>query len=89
MYYLYILLGIKSPRSYTGVSDDVTRRLSEHNSGKVISSRPYRPYRLIHTEAFETLSEARKRERYYKTFSGRRQLKKIFAKSSAEHPSIS
>jgi len=78
MYYVYILLGEAKTRTYTGVTDDVNKRLAEHNAGRVKSTRPYRPYKIIHTEAFETLSEARQKERFYKSTTGRRRLREMF-----------
>ena len=77
MYYVYILLNEAKTRTYTGVTDDVNKRLAEHNAGKVKSSLPYRPYKVIHIESFETLSEARRKEKYYKSATGRRKLKEI------------
>ena len=50
MYYVYILLNETNTRTYTGVADDVNKRLAEHNAGRVKSSRPYRPYKIINTE---------------------------------------
>jgi len=47
--------------------DDVNKRLEEHNAGKVKSLRPYRPYKIIYTELFATLSEARQKEKFYKS----------------------
>ncbi|MGQ0665829.1 MAG: GIY-YIG nuclease family protein [Nitrospiraceae bacterium] len=78
MYYLYILLNEARTRTYTGVSNNVEKRLRDHNEGRVQSSRPYRPYKVIYTNAFETLSEARKEERFYKSITGRRRLKEMF-----------
>jgi len=77
MPYVYILLNEAKTRTYTGVTDDVKKRLREHNEGKVTSSRPYRPYRVICTEEFKTLSEARQKERFYKSTTGRRRLKEM------------
>ena len=77
MHYVYILLNEAKTRTYTGVSDDVEKRLKDHNEGKVKSSRPYRPYRVIYTEEFQTLSEARQREKFYKSTTGRRRLKEM------------
>ena len=57
MYYVYILLNETKTRTYTGVADDVDKRLAEHNAGRVKSSRPYRPYKIIHAESFETLKQ--------------------------------
>ncbi|OGW66499.1 MAG: hypothetical protein A3H49_03545 [Nitrospirae bacterium RIFCSPLOWO2_02_FULL_62_14] len=81
MHYVYILLNEAKTRTYTGVSDDIEKRLKEHNEGKVKSSRHYRPYRVIYTEEFQTLSEARQKERFYKSTTGRRRLKEILAGS--------
>ncbi|MBI4356184.1 MAG: GIY-YIG nuclease family protein [Candidatus Omnitrophica bacterium] len=78
MYHVYILLNEAKTRTYTGVADDVNKRLANHNAGRVKSSRPYRPYRVIHTESFVTLGEARQREKFYKSTTGRRRLKDLF-----------
>jgi len=64
MHHVYILLNDAKTRTYTGVADDVDKRLAEHNAGKVISSRPYRPYKMMHTESFEVLSEARQKNSF-------------------------
>ena len=77
MFYVYILLNEAGTRTYTGVSDDVNKRLEEHNAGRVKSSRPYRPYKIIYTESFATLSEARQKEKFYKSITGRRKLREI------------
>jgi putative endonuclease len=80
MYYVYILLNERNTKTYTGVADDVNKRLAEHNAGRVKSSRPYRPYKIIHAESFETLKEARQKEKFYKSTTGRRKLKEMFFK---------
>ncbi len=77
MYYVYILLNIARTRTYTGTTNDIARRFKEHNAGEISSSRPYRPYELIHTESFPSLSEARKREKYFKSTPGRRKIREI------------
>ena len=80
MYYLYILLNEAKTRTYTGVADDVDKRLVLHNAGRVKASRPYRPYKIIHTESFETLKGARQKEKFYKSTTGRRRIKEMFFK---------
>jgi putative endonuclease len=77
MHSVYILLNISKTRTYTGVAADVEERLKEHNDGKVISSRPYRPYEAIYIETYSTLKEARQKERFYKSTTGRRRLREI------------
>ena len=66
MYYLYILLGNKENWHYIGITDNLERRLIEHNSGKVKSTKPYRPYKIIYTETFDSKTLARKRELFLK-----------------------
>jgi putative endonuclease len=77
MHYVYILLNEAKTRTYTGVADDVNKRLVLHNAGRVKASRPYRPYNIIHMESFETLKEARQKEKFYKSTTGRRRLKEM------------
>ncbi|OFZ22178.1 MAG: hypothetical protein A3D92_12160 [Bacteroidetes bacterium RIFCSPHIGHO2_02_FULL_44_7] len=78
MYYVYILLNEAKTRTYTGIADDVNKRLALHNAGRVKASQPYRPYKIIHTESFETLKEARQKEKFYKSTTGRRRIKEMF-----------
>ena len=88
MYYLYILLNEAKTRTYTGVANDVNKRLAEHNAGRVKSSRPYRPYEIVHTELFGTLSEARQKEKFYKSTTGRRRLREMLRPFDAGEMSI-
>lgn len=77
MHYVYILLNEVKTRTYTGVAEDVNERLAMHNAGRVKSSSPHRPYKVIHTESFKTLIEARQKEKFYKSTTGRRRLKEM------------
>ncbi len=77
MYYTYILVSKDGRRTYTGVTSDLKRRFEEHNRGKVKSSKPYRPYEVLHYDCYETLAEATSRERFFKSTQGRRKLKLI------------
>ena len=66
---------------YIGMSQDVSKRLLQHNAGKTRSTKAYAPWRLIHTEEFETREEARSREVYLKSGFGRTWIKeKILSK---------
>lgn len=77
---VYLLRSKKDGRTYLGSTDNLTRRLSEHNSGKSLATKNRRPLRLIYTEEFNTLSEAIERERFLKSRRGRKELKNIFEK---------
>lgn len=78
MFYVYILLSQKDGKTYTGFSDNVDRRLNQHNSGMVPATKHRRPLELLFTEDFETKLEAKKRELYWKSGAGRRKLKQFF-----------
>lgn len=78
--YVYLLLSLKDRRSYLGSTNDLQRRLFEHNNGKSISTRHRRPLKLIYFEEYRTLLEARNREKYLKTKIGRKELAEIFKK---------
>ena len=71
MYYVYILKSQKDFQFYTGLTKDVSRRLQEHNSGQVKPTKGRRPLMVVYTEQVATLSEARNREKFFKTGSGR------------------
>jgi len=77
MYFVYVLKSISHARTYVGFTNDIDRRLKEHNSGKSKFSSKFTPWEIIHTEEFELKSEAIKREKYLKSAAGRRYLKTI------------
>ena len=51
-------------------------------AGKVNSTKPYGPFRLIHTEEFQTKSEAMKREKELKLTNGRKFLRQLIQQGS-------
>ena len=62
---------------YVGISDNPDRRIEQHNRGYERTTRPYAPFDLVYSEVHPTRAEARKREKYFKGGSGRKQLKKL------------
>lgn len=57
------------------MTNDLKRRVYEHNLGKNKSNRPYRPWTLVYSESFSTRVDARSREKYLKSGIGREFLK--------------
>lgn len=76
-YILYILKSDRNGRCYVGSTGNVTRRLAEHNRGKVKSTRAYVPWGVVYTETFRSLSEARKRELQIKSWKSRKAIEKL------------
>lgn len=73
----YVLWSNKYRKTYTGSSRNIERRLTEHNSGKCAATKRFTPWKIIYIEEFKTLAVARKREKYFKSHSGRKFLKKL------------
>lgn len=71
MYYTYILLSSKSHIFYFGSTVDISNRLTLHNSGRVKSTKPHIPWKLVWYGAFSKEKEARDFELYLKTGSGK------------------
>ncbi|MBT0811566.1 GIY-YIG nuclease family protein [Litoribacter ruber] len=69
-YYTYILKSTKDGKYYYGHSKDLTKRLKEHNAGKVRSTKGRRPFVILYSETFTSKSEAYKREMYFKSIEG-------------------
>ena len=74
-HYVYVLRSLKNNNLYVGLSDDLIKRLREHNRGLNFSTKPYRPWRIIHYEAYLNRLDAERREKYLKTSQGARLLK--------------
>jgi putative endonuclease len=76
MFFVYILLSEIDNRFYVGLTEDVAKRLDAHNSGKVPSTKHRKPLRLVYYEAYIDKRDAQGREKYLKSGSGHRFLKK-------------
>ncbi|MDP2631966.1 MAG: GIY-YIG nuclease family protein [Candidatus Uhrbacteria bacterium] len=77
MFYVYVLDSNKDGKLYIGRTDDLRRRLNEHNLGKVASTRHRRPFKLCFYESFIDKRDSIRRERYFKTSKGRSSLGQI------------
>ena len=83
-YCVYILKSLKDNKHYIGCTSDFTRRLEEHNSGNVASTRSRRPLELIYKESFSDKRSAMKRERFLKSGKGREVVKRLNVAASAK-----
>ncbi len=76
MWYVYILRSAKDSRLYVGSTDDLRRRMQEHETGQSKSTRDRRPLKLEAYIAVKEESTARHLEKYLKTGSGIATLRK-------------
>jgi putative endonuclease len=74
---VYILESQKSGIYYVGSTDNIDRRIKEHNLGKVISTRNMRPWRVKIFIECATLTEARSSEYRLKKYKRKDILNKI------------
>ena len=77
MWYVYVLWSLKSERLYTGSTNDLERRLAEHNAGKSTYTSQTGPYQLVYHEEWPTQLEARRRERFLKSGKGREFVRSV------------
>ena len=72
----------KDNKLYIGSTNNLRKRLKEHNDGKVFSTKSRIPFKLIYYEAYKSEKDARKRESNLKLRSRAfAQLKKRIEKS--------
>ena len=78
MFTVYILYSPSSTKTYTGFTNNIQRRLLEHNEteSKGFTLR-YRPWVLIHVEEYLNKQEATAREKFFKSGVGRQLIKSI------------
>ncbi len=62
MFFVYVLLSLSDKTTYIGSTDNVEKRLKDHNQGKTKSIKHKLPMELVYYEALQTSTKARKRE---------------------------
>ena len=77
MWYVYIIRSVDTPKQeYIGMTADLRRRITEHNSGKSYHTSKYAPWKLMWYCAFDDKHKAIAFETYLKSHSGRAFTKK-------------
>ena len=77
MYCVYILQSETNGRYYIGHTNNIERRLQQHNTGKVRATANMRPWQVVYTEPYDDGMLARKRERWLKAQKSRRLLEEV------------
>lgn len=80
MFYVYVLKSLKNNRLYIGSTNNIKRRLKEHNSGKSKYTQSTRPFKLVYIEKYLTKSETVRHELSLKSGQGRIWLKEVLNK---------
>jgi putative endonuclease len=81
MIYIYIVKCVDST-FYTGITQDLTVRMQQHNNRKVSYTRKRLPIQIIHTVSRSTRKEAAKLERHIKNMGAKKYLIRNFANTN-------
>jgi putative endonuclease len=74
-YFVYVLLSKKDGKFYTGYTSNLRERITEHNSGKVNSTKIRIPFDLVYFEGCLNQADALHREKYLKTTYGKKYIR--------------
>ncbi len=81
MYYVYIIESESNKKLYKGLTNDLKRRLNEHNSGSsTFTSNNGGPWKLIYYEAFLRKEDARREELFLKSGKGNERIKHLLGR---------
>jgi len=75
MFFVYVLYSKKDNNLYTGCTNDLERRIKEHQSGHQISTKSRGPFELVYYEYCKEKDDAFARERQLKSGKGKKYLK--------------
>jgi len=85
MFYTYVLRSLKDGKMYIGFTQDLRKRIKEHQNGKAAATECRRPLEMIFYEAYQNKYDALRREKYLKSTKGKMTLRtmlKEFLESS-------
>lgn len=77
MFYVYVLKSVNRKYLYVGLTNNVARRVGQHETGREKTTAPYRPFELVLVEGFPDRSAVREREKYLKSGVGKEYLKNM------------
>jgi len=82
LFTVYALYSVNHDKIYIGFTSNLTARLAAHHAerGKGFTH-AYRPWKVVHTEHFESKAEAQKREKQLKSSRGRTFIRDIIKSS--------
>lgn len=74
MFWLYILRNPETDRYYIGSTANLKLRVRQHIKGYTRTTRILKTYSLVYTEEYNTLEEARDREKKLKSYKSKKYL---------------
>lgn len=84
MYCVYVLKSKRNKSLYIGYTNNLRKRIEEHNAGRVSYTKNHLPWILVYCEVFRSEKDARRRESKLKQFKNSySELKKRISESIA------
>ncbi|MEO5583189.1 MAG: GIY-YIG nuclease family protein [Saprospiraceae bacterium] len=77
MFFVYAIRSDHHKYIYVGLTSNIQNRLTFHNNGYERTTKPYRPFVLIYSEAFPDRIAARVKEKYLKSGIGKDFLRSL------------
>jgi putative endonuclease len=77
MFTVYAIKSLLHNFIYVGITEKIEERLRRHNNGYNKSTKKFVPFKLIYSEICQSGQQAREREKFLKSTSGKRFLKSI------------
>lgn len=81
MFYMYILKS-SAGRYYIGSTNDLGCRMKQHLAGKTRTTRILKTDELVYKEEYETLIEARQREKKLKSYKSKKYIEWLISSDS-------
>jgi len=75
MFTVYAIKSLLHNFIYVGITENFEERFRRHNNGYNKSTKKFAPFKLIYSEICQSGQEARDREKFLKSTSGKRFLK--------------
>ena len=88
MYQVYLIQSLKNNYIYVGFTNNLKRRLKEHNAGLTLSIKNWQPFKLIYCETYIVKEDAITREKYLKNGWGRQYIGKSLKNYFLQYPKI-
>jgi putative endonuclease len=74
VYYVYVLKSTKENWHYVGLTNNLSKRLTQHNLGQTTSTKAHKPFKLLYKKAFPDRISARDYEKFLKIHSNKEKL---------------
>jgi putative endonuclease len=81
-FYVYILYSVFNDRYYIGQTNDVDARIIRHNNGYVKSTKPYRPWEIVHVEQYVDRASSMARENQLKSWKSKAKIIELVNRKS-------